>query len=72
MLDGPVEQRLVGDDAAGLDAAGGGDDQLRLRVVDAGGELLRGEAAEHDRVDGAEPGAGEHGEGRLRRPSACR
>ena len=65
-LDRRVEQRLVGDDAARLDAAGGGDDELRLGVVDAGRELRRGEAAEHDGMDRAEPRAGEHGDRRLR------
>ena len=61
-----VEQRLVGDDAPRLDAAGGGEDGLGLRIVDAGGKLRRREAAEHHRMDGAEPGAGQHGEQRLR------
>ena len=65
-LDRRVEQRLVGDDAARLDAAGGGDDELWLGVVDAGRKLRRGEAAEHDGVDRAEAGAGEHGDRRLR------
>ena len=60
-----VEQRLVGDDAAGLDAAGGGQDQLRLGVLDAGGEFLGGEAAEHDRMHGADARAGEHAGDRL-------
>ena len=60
-----VEQRLVGDDAAGLEAAGRRDHHLRLRVVDAGGELLRGEAAEHHRMHGADAGAGEHGDRRF-------
>jgi hypothetical protein len=60
-----VEQRLVGDDAAGLDAAGGGHDHLGLGVVDAGGELLGGEAAEDDGVHRADAGAGEHGDQRL-------
>jgi hypothetical protein len=30
------------------------------RVVDAHGQLARGEAAEHDRVHRAEPGTGQH------------
>ena len=57
-----VQHGLVGDHAARLDAARGGDDDDRLRVVDAGRELGRGEPAEHHRVDRAEPGAGEHGD----------
>ena len=55
-----VEQRLVRDDAAALDAArrrqhhpGGG-------VVDPQGQLGRCESAEDDRVDRADPGAGQH------------
>ena len=41
-------------------AAVGGDDQLGVGVLDAGGERVRGEAAEDDRVRGADPGAGQH------------
>ena len=37
-----------------------------LAVLDAGGKLRRGEAAEHDRVDRADAGAGQHGDHRLR------
>ena len=59
-LDGLVEQRLVGDDPVDLDAARGGEDHLGPRVGDPAGQLGRGEAAEHDRVDRADPGAGQH------------
>ncbi len=65
-LDGAVEQRLVGDDAAGLDAARRRQDGGRLGVLDARGKLRRGEAAEHHRVDGADAGAGQHGDHRFR------
>ena len=65
-LDGGVEERLVGDDAPRLDAAGGGDDELRRGVVDAGRKLRRGEAAEDDGMHRADAGAGEHGDDRLR------
>ena len=51
--------------AAGLDAARGGQHQLGLAVVDAGGELVRREATEHHRVDGADAGAGQHRHHRL-------
>ena len=61
-----VEQRLVGDDAAGLDAAARRQDRLRRGVVDAGREFVRGKAAEHHRMDGADARAGEHGDRRLR------
>ena len=64
--DRTVEQRLVGDHAARLDAAGCGNDQVGLCVVDTGGEFLGREPAEHHGVDGAEPRAGEHGECRFR------
>ena len=37
----------------------------RLGVVDAGGQLRRGEAAEHHRMDGADARAGQHGDHRL-------
>ena len=60
VVDRRVEERLVADDAPGLDAAGGGDDELRLGVVDARRKLRRGEASEHDGVDRAEARAGEH------------
>ena len=39
MRDGRIEQRLVGDDAARLEAAGGGDDDARCGVLDALGEF---------------------------------
>ena len=65
-LDRLVEQRLVLHDPAGLDAAARRENQLRLRVVDAGGELLGREAAEHDRMHRADARAGEHRDHRLR------
>jgi hypothetical protein len=61
-----VEQWLVGDDAAGLEAAACREDHLRLGVVDAGGEFARGEAAEHDRMNRADARAGEHADRCLR------
>ncbi len=64
-VDGRVEQRLVRDDPARLDPAGAGDDHLGPGVVDPARELVRGEAAEDDRVDGAEPRAREHRDHRL-------
>ena len=65
-LDRLVEKRLVGDDAPGLEAAGGGEDQLRLGIVDAGGKLMRREAAEDDGMDRADARAGEHADHRFR------
>ena len=46
-------------------AAVGGDDDLGLRVGDPVDQRLRGEAAEDDRVRGAEAGAGQHRDDRL-------
>ena len=65
-LDRLVEQRLVLHDPAGLDAAARGENELRLRVVDAGGELLGGKAAEHHGVHRADARAGEHRDDGLR------
>jgi hypothetical protein len=64
-LDRLIHHRLVGHHAAGLEPAGGADDQLRLRILDALGQFGRGEAAEDHGMDGAEAGAGEHGDGGL-------
>ncbi len=60
-----VHQRLVGHDAAGLDAARGGEDEMGAAIVDAGRELARREAAEHHRMHRPDAGAGEHGDQRL-------
>ena len=64
-FDALVEQRLVRNDLAVARAGVGRDDDLRLRVVDARGEIHRGEAPENDRVDCAKPRACQHGEQRL-------
>ena len=65
-LDGLVEKRLVGDDTGRLHAARRRHDHLGLGIVEALGKLVAGEAAEHDRVDRAEPRRGEHGDYGLR------
>src|SRR6056297_4220199 len=57
---GPVQQWLVMHHAAGFDTAGGGDDRLGFRVVDADRQFARGKAAEHHRMDCAQPGTGQH------------
>ena len=64
-LDRGVEQRLVGHERRRLDPARRGDDDLRPRVLDPARELVRGEPAEHDRVDRAEARAREHRDHRL-------
>ena len=61
-----IQQGLVGNDGGHLDAAGGAQDHLGRSVVNAAGELRRGEAAEHHGVNGADAGAGQHGDDRLR------
>ena len=63
--DREIEQRLIFDDPARLDAAACGQNDLRLGVVDASRELLGGEAAEHHRMHGADTSAGQHGDDRL-------
>ena len=67
---GRRRQRLVGgrlerEHLAPAVAAVGGDQHLGLGVVDAVGQRLRREAAEHDAVGGADAGAGEHRDDRL-------
>ena len=59
-VEGGVDHRLVVDDAGRLDAAGRGDDGGGPGIVDAGGQLMGGEPAEHHRVDGTQPRAGQH------------
>jgi hypothetical protein len=63
--DGLVQQVLVGHDLAAAHAGIGADDDLGLRIVDAGGQRVAGEAAEHHRVDGADARAGQHREAGL-------
>ena len=65
-IDRLVEQRLIGDDTAGLDAAACREDHFRLGVVDPRRQFARGKTAEHHRVNGADARAGQHGEHRLR------
>ena len=59
-LDGLVEKRLVSDYAARLYTARARHDQLGLGIVEAFGEFVAGEAAEHDRVDRTEASRGQH------------
>ena len=58
--DRAVQERLVGDHPAGLDAAGRRDHELGPGVVDPGRELGCCEAAEHDRMHSTDPRAAEH------------
>src|SRR2546425_1001930 len=75
MYECPVTQpmsavHLVGvllqrDDRAARPAAVGGDDQRRVRVVDALAHGVGGEPAEDHAVGGADPGAGQHRDRQL-------
>lgn len=58
--DGLVNGGLEGAGLAAAVAAVGGDDQLGVGVLDAGGHGIGGEAAEDHRVRGADAGAREH------------
>jgi hypothetical protein len=49
---------------AAAQALVGGDDDLRAAVLDPAGDAVGREAAEDDRMDGPDPGAGQHGHGR--------
>ena len=59
--DGFVQQGLIGHHAVGLDPAGGGDNQFRMGILDAGGQLLGGKAAKHHRMHRAQTRTGQHG-----------
>jgi hypothetical protein len=63
--DALVEERLVGHDPVGLDAARCREDELGLGVIDAGGDLGRSEPAEDHRVDRPDPRASQHREDRF-------
>ena len=67
-----IQHRLVLDDPARLDAAARRDDDDRLGVLDARGELGRREPPEDDRVDGARAARRRASRRRPRGPSACR
>src|SRR5262245_25807287 len=66
-------QRLIGvglerNLAPAAQAFIGGDNQLRFAVLDAAGERVRREAAEHHGMDRSDAGAGEHGVSRFGDP----
>jgi hypothetical protein len=60
-----VHVLLEGHNGAAPETAVGGNDQLGLGILDAVRDGLRAEAAEDDRMHGADTGAGEHGNGGL-------
>jgi hypothetical protein len=61
-----INKRLVGDDPARLQPAGGGEDHLRFRIGNARCKFRRGKAAEHHGVDGADARTSQHAESGLR------
>ena len=65
-LQGFVDVGLQRHLLAAAQAFVGGDHQLGLAVGDATGQRLRREAAENDGMDGADAGAGQHGDGGFR------
>ena len=66
LLQGLVGIGLERNLAAAAQAFVGRDQEARLAVLDAAGERVRREAAEHHRMDGADARAGEHGVSRFR------
>jgi len=65
-LDRLVQQRLVRHHLAAARAGICADHHLRRGVLDARGERVRGEAAEHHGMDRADAGAGQHRERSFR------
>ena len=65
-IEGAVDQGLVGERLRPLERAGGREKELRFGVIDSDRELGRGESAEDDRMNRAEPRAREHGDDGLR------
>ena len=64
-VDRLVKQVLIGNGFAATHAGIGRNNQLRRAIVDTGGQRAGSKAAEHDRVDGADPRTGEHRESRF-------
>ena len=62
---GRIHGRLESHGLVFAEAAIGGDHQLRLTIDQPVPQGLGREAAEHHRMGGADPGAGQHGDGRL-------
>ena len=60
-----VHIRLERNAATAAQALVGGDNDVRLRILDPAGQRLGREAGEHHGMDGADAGAGQHGVGRL-------
>ena len=61
-----VEQRLVGHDTIGFQAAAGGKNDFWPRLGNPRGQLAGGETSEDHRMDRAQPRAGQHCHHRLR------
>ena len=65
-FNGAVQQGFIGNHFFDFNAAGGRDNHLGFGVIDAGGQFVGRKSAENHGMDGAEPGAGQHGDGRFR------
>ena len=64
LINRAVQQGFVMHGTARFDPAGRGDDAFGFRIVDPHGQFMRRKATEHDRVDRAQTGTGQH---RLKR-----
>jgi len=64
-LDGAVQKSFVSDDALGFDAARGRYDDFGFGIVDARGQFIGGKSAEHDRMNGTNARARQHGDRRF-------
>ncbi len=58
-----IKQRLVGDHLSWLDATRSGDHRDSAGILDAGRQLGGGKAAKDHRMNGADPGTSQHGDG---------
>ncbi len=66
LLERGVDIGLERDGLAAANAFVGGDHARRVAILDSAGEAVGREAAEHHRMDRADPGAGEHRRRRFR------
>ena len=62
LLDGAVDERLIGQDFFPFHGPGSGDDEFRLGVINTDCQLMGGESAENQRMNHPQTGAGQHGD----------
>ena len=65
-FDSTIKQRFICDNAVHFDTARSGEDEFRFCVINAGCQFVSGEPAEDNRMNGANPSAGKHGDNRFR------